>query len=91
MFLLGALDMHMPSRIFVNTYLVLTTFGESESITLTLTTGKVNQGLLLKASALLKPLMLRRVKNDVEKTLPPKLETKIACGLSECQRFWYKR
>eukprot|EP00656_Telonema_subtile_P022279 TRINITY_DN2338_c1_g1_i1.p2 TRINITY_DN2338_c1_g1~~TRINITY_DN2338_c1_g1_i1.p2 ORF type:complete len:186 (+),score=53.15 TRINITY_DN2338_c1_g1_i1:159-716(+) len=35
--------------------------------------------------------MIRRVKADVEKTLPPKLETKILCGLTEYQRFWYKR
>ena len=39
----------------------------------------VNHQLLLKANRLLKPLMIRRVKADVEKSLPPKLETKISC------------
>ena len=35
--------------------------------------------------------MLRRVKAEVEKRLPPKLETTITCPLSEMQLFWYKR
>ena len=42
----------------------------------------VNHQLLLKANRLLKPLMIRRVKADVEKSLPPKLETKISCKCS---------
>ena len=46
---------------------------------------------LAAAHAMLGPLMKRRVKAEVEKTLPPKLETKILCPLAESQRWWYKR
>ena len=53
--------------------------------------GKVDSAALRRAHELLRPLMLRRVKADVERQLPPKLETKILCPLSECQLFWYKR
>ena len=35
--------------------------------------------------------MLRRTKEEVEKGMPPKLETTIGCPLSEMQLFWYKR
>jgi SWI/SNF-related matrix-associated actin-dependent regulator of chromatin subfamily A member 5 len=35
--------------------------------------------------------MLRRVKAEVEKGLPSKLETTIECPLSEMQSFWYRR
>ena len=30
-------------------------------------------------------------KKQVEKSLPPRLETKIVCPLTEMQVFWYKR
>ncbi|MDC0526041.1 SNF2-related protein [bacterium] len=53
--------------------------------------GAVDNDQLTAASALLRPFMLRRTKAEVEKGLPPKLETSIACPLSEQQRFWYKR
>ena len=33
--------------------------------------------------------MLRRLKSDVEKKLPPKKEVKIYVGLSKLQREWY--
>ena len=33
----------------------------------------------------------RRTKEEVEKGMPPKLETTISCPLSEMQLFWYKR
>jgi len=68
-------------------------FIESEAFDEGFNLGKsqVDQKLLMKASILLQPLMIRRIKADVEKSLPPKLETKIACPLSDCQRFWYKR
>lgn len=35
--------------------------------------------------------MLRRVKNDVEKSLPPKKETILKIGMSEMQQTWYKK
>ena len=35
--------------------------------------------------------MLRRVKDEVECKLPPRLETRIDCPLSEMQTFWSRR
>lgn len=40
---------------------------------------------------ILKPFMLRRIKSEVEKTLLPKIETKIFVGLSKVQREWYRK
>jgi SWI/SNF-related matrix-associated actin-dependent regulator of chromatin subfamily A member 5 len=51
----------------------------------------VNKTMLSKAHYMLRPFMLRRLKADVEKGLPPRIETKIMCPLSEMQIFWYKR
>lgn len=45
---------------------------------------------LQKAHALLQVFMLRRLKVDVEKGLPPRVETKVYCPLSEMQLFYYK-
>src|SRR3990167_44819 len=39
---------------------------------------------------ILKPILLRRLKVDVEKTLPPKKETKLYISFSEIQREWYR-
>jgi len=47
--------------------------------------GKVNSDMLVLAHRLLQPLMLRRLKAEVEGKLPPKLETTILCPLSETQ------
>ena len=52
---------------------------------------KVDNEQLSAASGLLRPFMLRRTKEEVEKGMPPKLETTISCPLSEMQLFWYKR
>ena len=35
--------------------------------------------------------MLRRLKTDVEKSLPPKKEVKLYVGLTDMQLFWYKK
>lgn len=43
------------------------------------------------AHYLLRPFMLRRVKDEVECRLPPKVETRLNCPLSEFQTFWYRR
>jgi SWI/SNF-related matrix-associated actin-dependent regulator of chromatin subfamily A member 5 len=56
-----------------------------------LTHGKVNDSDLKAAHKLLQPLMLRRLKAEVEGRLPPKLETTIHCPLTAMQRFWYQR
>ncbi|KAG8553692.1 hypothetical protein GDO81_003515 [Engystomops pustulosus] len=39
----------------------------------------------------LKPFLLRRIKAEVEKSLPPKKEVKIYLGLSKMQREWYTK
>ena len=38
----------------------------------------------------LRPFLLRRLKADVEKGLPPKKETILKVGLSDMQRHYYK-
>ena len=52
---------------------------------------KVDSDLLEKAHFLMRPFILRRVKGEVEVSLPPKTETKIMCPLSQAQTFWYRR
>lgn len=56
-----------------------------------LITNSVDQSQLLKLHTLLRPLMLRRVKAEIQQKLPKKTETKIFVGLSELQREWYKK
>ena len=53
--------------------------------------GAVDGVMVGKARMLLEPLMLRRIKEDVEKELKPKVEVKIACQLTLLQKQWYKR
>jgi len=38
---------------------------------------------------ILRPFLLRRLKADVEKDLPPKREIKLLIGMTEMQRTWY--
>lgn len=45
----------------------------------------VDKEMLGKAHELLQPFMLRRLKETVEKLLPPRIETVIDCPLSEMQ------
>merc|ERR1719283_87452 len=49
-----------------------------------------NQSVVEKLHAILKPFLLRRLKTEVEKKLPPKKELKLYVGLSKMQREWYK-
>ena len=44
-----------------------------------------------KLHKVLRPFLLRRLKHEVETSLPPKEETKLYIGLSEMQLDWYKR
>ena len=44
---------------------------------------------LKRLHAILRPFLLRRLKNDVEKSLLPKIETKLYIGMSEMQKWWY--
>jgi len=45
---------------------------------------------LEQAHHLLKVFMLRRLKAEVEKLMPKKIETKVICPLSNTQIWWYK-
>ena len=45
--------------------------------------------MLTQLHKILRPFLLRRLKADVEKDLPPKREIKLLIGLSEMQRRWY--
>lgn len=54
-------------------------------------TTQVDQEALSAAHYLLRPFCLRRLKSEVEVTLPPKVETRIATPLSSQQIFWYRR
>ncbi|CAM4544473.1 unnamed protein product [Leuciscus chuanchicus] len=47
--------------------------------------------LVERLHAVLRPFLLRRIKAEVEKSLPPKKEVKIYLGLSKMQREWYTR
>jgi len=55
-----------------------------------LTHNVVDAEKLSEAHDVLKVFMLRRLKDEVEKLLPKKLETKIVCPLSAVQIWWYK-
>uniref|UniRef100_A0A8C8I8Y1 SNF2 related chromatin remodeling ATPase 1 n=1 Tax=Oncorhynchus tshawytscha TaxID=74940 RepID=A0A8C8I8Y1_ONCTS len=48
-----------------------------------------DQKLVERLHAVLRPFLLRRIKAEVEKNLPPKKEVKIYLGLSKMQREWY--
>ena len=52
--------------------------------------GVVDKSMLQAAQKLLAKLMLRRLKTDVERGLPPKLETVVSCPLATQQPFWYR-
>ncbi|KAH8058230.1 helicase [Aureococcus anophagefferens] len=46
---------------------------------------------VVKLHTVLRPFMLRRIKKDVEKDLPPKREVKLYIGMTEMQRLWYTK
>lgn len=52
---------------------------------------QAKENVIKRLHAVLKPFMLRRVKMDVEKDIPPKKETKLYIGLSTLQRSWYTK
>lgn len=55
-----------------------------------ITHNRIDPDMLLKANKMLKMFMIRRLKGEVEKLMPKKIETKILCPLSSSQIFWYK-
>ena len=48
------------------------------------------QSVVSKLHAILRPFMIRRLKADVEDSLPPKREIKLFTGLTEMQTYYYK-
>lgn len=46
---------------------------------------------LTRLHMILKPFMLRRIKQDVEHEMAPKVEVEVACPLSSLQRRLYQR
>ncbi|XP_067850488.1 SWI/SNF-related matrix-associated actin-dependent regulator of chromatin subfamily A member 5 isoform X1 [Heptranchias perlo] len=50
-----------------------------------------DQKLVERLHMVLRPFLLRRIKAEVEKSLPPKKEVKMYVGLSKMQREWYTR
>jgi SWI/SNF-related matrix-associated actin-dependent regulator of chromatin subfamily A member 5 len=55
-----------------------------------ITNNVVDKETLQNAQKLLSLVMLRRLKDQVEKLMPKKIETKVLCPLSSMQVFWYK-
>ena len=55
-----------------------------------LTLNIVDPVKLQEAHKLLQVFMIRRLKTEVEKLMPKKIETKIICPLSNMQLWWYK-
>ena len=51
---------------------------------------EAKERIISQLHKLLRPFMLRRLKADVEKTLPPKSETILFTGMSEAQKAIYK-
>ncbi|KAG2463900.1 SMCA1 protein, partial [Polypterus senegalus] len=50
-----------------------------------------DQKLVERLHVVLRPFLLRRIKAEVEKSLPPKKEVKIYLGFSKMQREWYTK
>lgn len=53
--------------------------------------GEIQTEMIRKLHSLLKPFLIRRLKSDVAKDLPPKKETKVFVGLTKMQREWYTK
>jgi SNF2 family DNA or RNA helicase len=51
----------------------------------------VDRKTLANAHYMLRTFVLRRLKTEVEVTLPSKLETLVRCPLSEMQKFWTRQ
>jgi len=48
----------------------------------------INRDVINKSHYLLRPFILRRIKSEVEQSLPPKLETMISCPMTDVQKRW---
>lgn len=47
---------------------------------------QIDRELLNKAHYMMRPFLLRRIKSEVEQKLPPKIETKVDCPMTETQK-----
>jgi SWI/SNF-related matrix-associated actin-dependent regulator of chromatin subfamily A member 5 len=73
-------------------FLLPDVFNSSEDFDAWFNTNNLDdQALVHRLHTVLRPFLLRRLKTDVEKALPPKKETKIYIGLTTMQREWYTR
>jgi SWI/SNF-related matrix-associated actin-dependent regulator of chromatin subfamily A member 5 len=52
---------------------------------------KAKENVVVRLQSVVRPFMLRRIKNDVETELMPKIETKLYIGMTALQRQWYTR
>ncbi|CAB9517489.1 ISWI chromatin-remodeling complex ATPase ISW2 [Seminavis robusta] len=55
-----------------------------------ITNNVIDKEKMMQAQKVLGLFMIRRLKNQVEKLMPKKIETKVYCPLSRNQIFWYK-
>jgi SWI/SNF-related matrix-associated actin-dependent regulator of chromatin subfamily A member 5 len=51
----------------------------------------IQDDVIKRLHRILRPFLLRRLKNDVEHSLLPKMVMELYIGLSEMQRFWYTK
>ena len=51
----------------------------------------MQEDVVKRLHRILRPFLLRRLKNDVEKSLLPKKVMELYIGLTEMQRFWYTK
>jgi len=49
-----------------------------------------NKMMIEQLHKLLRPFLLRRIKKEVEKTLPPKIEIHVTVGITEQQKKIYR-
>jgi len=74
-------------------FLLPDVFGNAEDFDsfFDLNTEGSKQSLIKQLHSLVRPFLLRRLKSEVAKDLPPKAEMHIMCGLSEMQQYYYKK
>ncbi|SPN99530.1 probable ATPase component of chromatin remodeling complex (ISW1) [Cephalotrichum gorgonifer] len=73
-------------------FLLPDVFGDSEAFDNWFTGQDRDQDAVVQQlHRVLRPFLLRRVKNDVEKSLQPKKEINVYLGMSEMQRKWYQK
>nr|POE54304.1 iswi chromatin-remodeling complex atpase isw2 [Quercus suber] len=73
-------------------FLMPDVFGESEAFDQWFSAQDADQDTVVQQlHRVLRPFLLRRVKNDVEKSLLPKKEVNLYVGMSEMQVNWYRK